>query len=286
MDFDVGLIGLGYMGKAIARRLLAEGQSLRLYNRTAAKMESLVQQGATTAATPRDLAASCDAVLTMVSDDQAFEAVTLGPDGAVEGLREGAVLIDMSTLSAEMVGRVADAVAERGAEMLHAPILGGPVNIYLGNATITVGGDEETLRRAIPLLEKISTPVIHVGPLTNGTRMKMALNITLAHLLAGIAGSLAFAGRAGLDQNQVLSILGRSSGVILERTGERMLSDESGVTFSVRNLEKDQRYFLAAAKKFGLELPTLAAAQKLFEKAIKAGLGEEDYTSLYRFISK
>ncbi|HUX06311.1 MAG TPA: NAD(P)-dependent oxidoreductase [Acidobacteriota bacterium] len=280
----IGLIGLGQMGTAIAQRLLQTNDSLMLYNRTKSKLTPFLQQGAEMAATPAELASRCDAVVTMVSDDEAFTAVVFGPEGIASGINEGAVLIDMSTLTAPAVLRAAEAVRERGADMLHAPILGGPQNLLLGSATITVGGESETFDRMLPMLEAVAKPVLHVGKLTNGTHMKMALNIMLSHLLMGVSSSLAFAGRAGLDQAAVKSILSRVSGSVVERVAGKILSGEQDVTFYLKNLEKDQRYFVETARGMGLELPTIEAAQRLSEKAVEAGLGEENYTAVYRFM--
>jgi 3-hydroxyisobutyrate dehydrogenase-like beta-hydroxyacid dehydrogenase len=282
---EVGLIGLGQMGRAIARRVLVADYRLKIYNRTREKAEIFLQQGAGWASCPRELAESVDVVITVVADNDALEAVVTGPDGVAAGIRPGCVLVDMSTLSPAGVQKSAAAVEERGAEMLHAPILGGPMNVYVGGATITVGGKEEVIRRIRPLLENISRPVINVGPLTNGTHMKLALNIMLSHLLSGIASSLAFAGRAELDQKLLIQIISRAAGHMLERIGEKMLSDDTGVTFSIRNLEKDQRYFLEAAGELNLKLPTIETTQRLLKKALDDGWSEEDYTGLYRLLS-
>lgn len=280
----VGLIGLGQMGKAIARRLLQADYSLMLFNRTRSKLTPLLQRGATQAATPAELAAKCDAVVTMVSDDEAFTAVVLGPEGIASGINEGTVLIDMSTLTAPAVLRAAEAVRHKGADILHAPILGGPKNVFLGSATITAGGDSDTFDRMLPLLEAVSEPVLHVGKLENGTHMKMALNIMLSNLMMGITSSLAFAERTELDQELLKSILSRISGQVVEGIADKILSGEQGVTFYLKNLEKDQRYFVETARGIGLELPTIEAAQRLSKKAVEAGLGEEDYTAIYNFM--
>jgi len=280
----VGLLGLGQMGRAVARRLIAAGYQLKLYNRTASKLVALVREGAAQATTPRELAEVSDIVITTVSDDEAFHSVISGPEGIAAGIGEGAILIDMSTLTAGAIADAAEAVGRRGAKMLHAPILGGPKNVFIGSATITVGGDEADFRRARPLLEAVSQPVFHVGPLEKGTHMKMALNIMLSHLLMGTASCLAFAKRAGLDQELILSTLQRVAGGVIEGSGEKMLGEEEGVSFYMKNLEKDQRYFLEAARTLGIRLPTIEAAQKLFSKAVDEGWGEEDYTSVYRYL--
>lgn len=280
----IGIIGLGHMGRAVARRLQRAGYTLGLYNRTLSKAEAFLQLGASIAPTPEALARVVDVLVTVVSDDRALDELAFGDHGFVGGLRENTVYIDMSTLSEEIVSKVAAAAEKVGATMLHAPILGGPVDVFLGRAAIFVGGDLKVVNRVRPVLHTISQPVHHVGELTKGTHMKMALNIMLTHFLSGTASSLAFAKRAGLNQELVHEILSRIASGVVERIGEKMLSDEKGVTFDFKNLEKDQRYFLAAAKRMGLELPTIAAAHKLFKGALKHGWGDEDYTAVYRIL--
>jgi 3-hydroxyisobutyrate dehydrogenase-like beta-hydroxyacid dehydrogenase len=279
-----GLIGLGKMGRAIARRLMLSGHHLTLFNRTRSKLVSFLVQGAEAAESPAKLAACCEAIITIVSDDEALKAVVFGREGIASGIGRGTALIDMSTLTVEAVQEVAKALRERGADMLHAPILGGPKNIFVGSATITVGGDKKTFTRMRPLLEDISKPVLHVGSLEKGTYMKMALNIMLSHLLMGVASSQAFAERAGLDRGLVQSILTRISGTVVEGIGGKIMSGDEGVTFHLKNLEKDQRYFIDTAKGLGIALPTIAAARKLSKRALKAGLGEADYTAIFRFM--
>jgi 3-hydroxyisobutyrate dehydrogenase-like beta-hydroxyacid dehydrogenase len=279
-----GLIGLGQMGRAIARRLMAAGYHLILFNRTRSRLVSFLQQGAEAAESSAALSACCEAVITMVSDDEAFSELVQGKDGIATGIGQGSVLIDMSTLTAKAVTAAARALRERGADMLHAPILGGPKNVFVGSATITVGGEKSVFLRMRPLLEAISKPVLHVGPLENGTHMKMALNIMLSHLLMGVASSQLFAERTGLDRRLVHSILARASGPVVEGIGEKILSGAEGATFYLRNLEKDQRYFIETAREYGIELPTIAAAQRLSREALDAGLEQEDYTAIFRFM--
>jgi 3-hydroxyisobutyrate dehydrogenase-like beta-hydroxyacid dehydrogenase len=281
---NIGLIGLGHMGKAVSRRLLVAGYPLTLYNRTPSKLAQFIQQGAEKAATPAELAQKCDVVITIVSDDDALEAVALGGGGIAEGVKEGGIVVDMSTLTAATLNRVDAALSERGAELLHAPILGGPMNVFMGSATITAGGGRETFHRILPLLEAISKPVFFVGPLEKGSYMKLALNIMLTHFVTGLSSSLAFANKTGLDPELVLNTLIGAARPVVQRVGEKMLSGDRSATFYFRNLAKDQRYFLETAGEFGLALPTIEAAEKYFEQAVSEGWGDDDFTAIYRYM--
>jgi 3-hydroxyisobutyrate dehydrogenase len=282
----VGIIGLGHMGRAVARKLHAAGDILFVFNRTRSKAESLLQLGARITDSPRQLADNTDVTISLVSDDKAMESIAFGDNGFISGVSVGKFHIDMSTLSESMIERVDEAISDVGGHMVHAPILGGPLDVFNGTATICAGGPKATVQAVLSLLESISRPVYHVGELTHGTRMKLALNIMLTHLFTGIASSLAFARKGDLPEHLVHDILTRISSGIVHKLGEKMLSGDRGITFTVANLEKDQRYFLDAARNLGLELPTIEAARKLFRNAIDVNMAQEDFTSIYHLLLK
>lgn len=280
----VGIIGLGHMGRAVARRLLAARHRVIIYNRTPSKADSLLQLGAVLAPTAGQIAEKADVIFTLVSDDTAIEQLAFGEQGFVQHITVGKVLIDMSTLSEQMVERINRNVREAGGAMLHAPILGGPVDIYSGTATIVAGGAKAQYQKVLPILETISRQVHLVGELVHGTRMKMALNIMLTHYLMGAASSLAFAVRGGLPVPLVLDIIQRIAGGVVQRTGDKMLSGDSGVTFSIRNFIKDQRLFLDAAQRLGVNLPTIEATEALAQRAMEKNMGDEDFTAFFRLL--
>lgn len=281
----VGVIGLGQMGRAVARRLCAGGYKVRVYNRTRSRADSLLQIGARLADSPRALAEAVDVVITLVSNDEALEAVAYEEAGFADSITVGKTYVDMSTLTEGAIKKVQKRVAKAGGKMLHAPILGGPLEVFTGNATIVAGGAKSTFQSVVDILECISKPVHLVGGTpAHGTRMKMALNIMLAHYFSGIASSLAFAERGDLPKNLVHEIVTRIAGNTVERLGAKMLSDEHGLTFSMNNFAKDLSYFIGGAEKLGLDLPTLPAIHGLIEKAVKAGHGDEDFTALYQYM--
>lgn len=282
---SAGVIGLGHMGRAVARRLCAGGYKVRVYNRTRSRADSLLQIGARRSDTPRALAEAVDVVISLVSDDEALEAVAYGDAGFADSITVGKTYIEMSTLTEDAIEKVQRRVQRAGGKMLHAPILGGPLDVFTGNATIVAGGAKSTFQAVVELLERISKPVHLVGGTpAHGTRMKMALNIMITHYFAGIASSLAFAGRGDLPQRLVHDIVTRIAGNVVERLGAKMLSSDRGVNFTMRNLAKDERYFIGGAEKLGLDLPTLNAVHDLAEKAIADGLGDEDFTAIYSYM--
>jgi 3-hydroxyisobutyrate dehydrogenase len=280
----IGIIGLGHMGRAVARRLLAARNRVVVFNRTRNRADSLLQLGAAQASSAAQIAETADVIFTLVSDDAAIEHLAYDEDGFADRITVGKVLIDMSTLSEKTVEGISQRVRQAGGSMLHAPILGGPVDIYSGTATIVAGGAKAQYQKVLPLLEAISKQVHLVGELVHGTRMKMALNIMLTHYLMGTASSLAFAVRGGLPVPLVLDIMQRVASGVVQRTGDKMLSGETGVTFSIRNFEKDQRLFLDAARQLGVHLPTIDATEKLATEAMEKNMGDEDFTALFRLL--
>jgi len=277
---SVGIVGLGHMGINIARKVLAAGYPLTVYNRTMSKAKSLLDLGASWSASPRELAENVDVVITMVSTDEAIEAVVSGKDGLLAGLQTTKALLEMSTLSPEKVTDLNARVKKQGARMLHCPVLGGPVDIYNGTASIFVGGGRATFTSYQGLLEDISANVHYIGALTKATLMKFAMNIMLTHYFIGLSSSINFAKQAGLPPILVHEIITEIAQPVVEKLGEKVLTGGTGVTFSVDNFAKDQRLFLKAVEGLNMNLPTIEAVSKLAEKALKQGKGAEDFTTL------
>src|SRR5918911_5018962 len=173
MTERVGYIGLGIMGRGMARNLLKAGFPLTVWNRTASRMGELVAEGATAATSPSDLAAQCDIIITCVSDTPDVEAVILGEDGVIHGAKSGALVIDMSTISPQATQAIAAKLAERGVQMLDAPVSGGSEGAARGTLSIMVGGDAEQVERAMPLLQAMGQTITHVGGSGAGQTVKL-----------------------------------------------------------------------------------------------------------------
>ena len=188
MTATLGFVGLGAMGGRMARRLLDGGFTLHGYNRTAAKAADLVAAGMKRVASPREAAERAEAVFTMVTDDAALDAVTRGPQGILAGLRPGAILIEMSTVSPAVIHRLADEVAARGAALLDAPVSGSPATLDAGQLSFMVGGDPAVLERARPFLAAIGPTMTHVGPAGLAKSMKIAVNQGLAVQMLVVRG--------------------------------------------------------------------------------------------------
>ncbi len=213
MKPTVGLIGLGLMGGPMGRNLLKAGFPLVVWNRTKAKADDLVREGAKLGADPRAVAEQADVLITIVSDPAALEEVLFGPnggknnDGAMEGLRTGSTLIDSSTVSPELARRVAAACAERGVDFLDAPVTGGTWGAKKGELVFMIGGKAEVLERVRPVLEAVGKKFLLLGPNGAGQTVKLGMNLLLALQVDAFAESLALVTAAGVPAEKLMEVL-------------------------------------------------------------------------------
>jgi 3-hydroxyisobutyrate dehydrogenase len=283
----VALLGLGTMGGGMAQNLLKAGFPLAVYNRTAAKAEPLAAQGARVAETPRDAGQGADVVIAMVGDDVASRAVWLGDDGALAGAREGALLIECSTLSLAWVRELAGLASGRGLAFLDAPVTGSKDAAAAGELRLLVGGDPALIERARPILEAISQRIIHLGPTGAGTTMKLVNNLMVGVQAAALAEGLELAERAGLDLEQVVPLLinGAPGSPIVKGKAARMAArDYDDTQFALQWMHKDATYALRAADEYGVPMPTVAAAREVYQLAKALGYGDADFAAVVEAI--
>jgi len=279
----LAFLGLGQMGAPMARRLLAAGHDVTVWNRTPERADPLVADGARRGSTPAEAGQGVEAAVTMLADPAALDAVLFGPDGLAESLQEGATVIDMSTVGAEAVRGVAERLP-RGVTMLDAPVLGTVPHAEEGQLKIFVGGDQDVFERWRPLLEVLGTPT-HLGPLSAGASMKLVVNSTLGAVMSGIGEALALADALGLDEAMTLDVLADSvvgAGVTRARP-----SIESGTfppRFKLSLARKDLGLVNDAAGRAGLQLRIASAARDWFRSADEEGFGELDYTAVVAHI--
>jgi 3-hydroxyisobutyrate dehydrogenase len=223
MKPTVGLIGLGLMGGPMGQNLLRAGFPLVVWNRTKAKADDLVREGAKLGADPRAVAEQADVLITIVSDPAALEEVLFGSnagknnDGAMEGLRKGSALIDSSTVSPELARRIAAACAERGVDFLDAPVTGGTWGAKKGELVFMIGGKAEVLERVKPVLEAVGKKFVLLGPNGAGQTVKLGMNLLLALQVNAFAESLALVTAAGVPAEKLMEVLQSSmarSGVL------------------------------------------------------------------------
>jgi 2-hydroxy-3-oxopropionate reductase len=286
MAEKVGFIGLGIMGKPMAKNLMEAGYDLVLYNRTLEKAEELAEDGAEVAANPREVAENSDIVVTMLPDSPDVRNVVAGKDGVVEGIQEGALLVDMSTISPVVTEELAAKLGERGALMLDAPVSGGDVGAIEGTLSIMVGGSEEDFERAKPLFDVMGKTVNHVGPTGAGQVTKAANQVVVALTIEAVSEALVLGSRGGVAPEKILDVLsgGLAGNKVMEVKREKFLSHEFDPGFRSELHHKDLGIALAAGREYGVVLPVTAIVDQMLLAMKKKGWGGEDHSALLRVI--
>ena len=288
MKPTVGFIGLGLMGKPMAQNLLRAGFSLIVWNRTRLKAEELMRAGAKLAASPRETAAQCDVLITIVSDPPALEDVLWGAHGALDGLRAGNLLIDSSTVSPEMARRLAGGCAARHVDFLDAPVTGGTWGAEKGELVFMVGGKAEVLERAKPVLEAMGKRFFLLGPNGAGQTVKLGMNLLLALEVNAFAEALALVTAAGVRAERLVEVMQSSMGrsPLLDVKAPLILKGEFPASFPLRLMHKDMRLALELAREYGVTLPTGAAAYTTYSAVKDSSTDDPDFSAVARFWEK
>jgi len=286
MADTVGFIGLGIMGKPMAENLIEAGYGLVAYNRTREKAEEL--DGATVADTPKEVAEQSDIIITMLPDSPQVEEVLSGEDGVLEGIKEGALMVDMSTISPVVTEELADKASERGASMLDAPVSGGDVGAIDGTLSIMVGGGEEDFERALPLFEVMGETVTHVGPVGTGQVVKAANQIVVALTIEAVSEALVLGSKGGVPPEKILDVLGGglAGNKVMEAKREKMLEHSFDPGFRVELHHKDLGIALAAGREYGVTLPVTAIVDQMLETLKMLGRGDQDHSALLTLIEE
>jgi 3-hydroxyisobutyrate dehydrogenase len=282
MSNNVAFLGLGTMGSGMASNLLNAGFPLAVYNRTAAKAQSLVSAGARLASSPAEAASGASIVISMLADDTASREIWTGNDGALEGVIPGTILIESSTVSPSWIAELAALAVAQQAELLDAPVTGSRMQAAAAQLLFLVGGSETALNIATPALKAMGRGVVHLGPVGSGAKMKLINNFLSGVQVASIAEGLAWIERSGLDTGKALSILkaGAPGSPLLGSISERMVNHDYEVNFLLKLMTKDLQYAQAEAANCNVDLKTAAVARCLFEAAIAKGFGDEDMSSV------
>ncbi len=283
----IGFIGLGLMGKPMARNLMQAGAKLVITNRSQGVIEELAKEGMTPAATPRDAAEASDAVICMLSDTPALEQVLMGEQGVFNApsLR-GKLILDMGTSKLLVTRMLAAKALELGAEYLDAPVSGGTLGAEAGNLTIMAGGSDDAFARALPVLQALGAKITHVGPTGAGQVAKAANQVIVGLNIGAVAEALSLAQAAGVDPGKVREALGGgfADSRILEVHGLRMVEGKftPGARCPIQRKDMDQAMELA--EHLGIELPATALSRDLYDRVIAAGDGDLDHSGLIRAI--
>jgi 2-hydroxy-3-oxopropionate reductase len=280
----VGFIGLGVMGKPMAGNLLAAGQELVVHNRSSAAVGELVSSGAESAGSPREVAEACEVVMTMLPDSDAVRSVVLGKDGVLAGVREGSLLIDMSTIHPEASLEIASAAAKTGAVTLDAPVSGGDVGARDATLSIMVGGDAAAFVRARPLLEVLGQRIVHVGGDGAGQIVKACNQLVVAVTIAAVSEALVLGSKAGVDPANILDVLGGglAQNRVMEMRRRNFLEHDFAPGFRIDLHHKDLDIALETGGAYGVPLLMTGLVQQLFRALRAQGHGGDDHSALLR----
>ncbi|MBE2197313.1 MAG: NAD-binding protein [Anaerolinea sp.] len=284
MTETIGFIGLGIMGRGMAHNLLKAGFSVRVWNRTAGRMDELVAAGATAGGSPADVAAHSDITFICVSDTPDVQAVVLGENGVIHGARPGSLVVDHSTISPLATQEMAAQLAEKGVHMLDAPISGGSEGAANGTLSIMVGGDAAQFDRALPAFQAMGKTITHVGPNGAGQMVKLVNQILVVVTMQAVGEALLFAQAGGLDLEKTLTAVagGAAGSWMLSNRGPQVINRDWRPGFTIDLQQKDLRLVLQTADQLGVPLPGVAQVFQFYRTLQQQGLGGEGNHALVK----
>ena len=284
----IGFMGLGIMGVPMVANLLQAGYAPTVWNRSQPGIDACTALGAAAAASPQEVAAAADILITIVTDSADVEAVLVErDDAALNGLAAGSVVIDMSTISPAVTRRLAAQLAGRGVAMLDAPVSGGDTGAKAGTLSIMVGGEADVLERCRPVLAAMGSTITHCGPAGAGQTVKLCNQVAIAGALLGVCEALALAERSDVDQAGMLAAIsaGAAGSWQLSNLGPKIAAADFAPGFMVRLMQKDLRLALEAGADVRQPLPNTALVQQLYYQLQASGLGEEGTQALARVVN-
>jgi len=290
MTETVGFIGLGLMGRPMAKNLLKAGYAVVAHSRSQGPVDDVVNAGATRASSPADVAAKSTRLITMVPDSPDVELVLEGRDGVFSAMQRGTILIDMSTIAPAVARRLAAKAKTLGATMLDAPVSGGEIGAVSGTLSIMVGGEADAFRAVKPILDAMGSPerVIRIGDSGAGQTCKVCNQMVIGGALAAVSEAFALARKAGVNPALVRQALlgGFAASRVLEVHGERILNGNYKPGFRANLYAKDLRIAANTLAEFSTPAPVSAAVHQLVEAQVAAREGEDDYSAMGRVVAR
>ncbi|MFQ6082732.1 MAG: NAD(P)-dependent oxidoreductase [Candidatus Aminicenantia bacterium] len=284
----IGFIGLGLMGKPMARNLIKKGFSLAVYNRTLKKVEEFRKEGIEGYSTPQEVAQDCEVVITMVTDHKAVEEVILGEKGAINNVKPGTVFIDMSTISPRASIKISQKLKEKGCFFLDAPVSGSTWAAQEGTLAIMVGGEKEVYENNLDVLKAMGKKVVYMGPNGCGSYAKLINNLIGATFAGVLAEGIITAEKVGLDVSSLLEILssGAFKSPLIEIKGPKMAVKDYSPQFSLNLMFKDLCYMMETSKELGLPILLGSLTKKIYQAAKNTTDGQLDYAVIVEFYRK
>ncbi len=286
MSTKIGFIGLGIMGKPMARNLMKAGYKVVVYNRSRTPMDELSVDGATTADSPKAVAEQSTVIITMLPDSPQVREVMTGEAGVLAGAQAGTLVIDMSTISPVVTQELAQMAQTRGVRMLDAPVSGGDVGAQQGTLSIMVGGSTEDFEQAKPIFTVLGKTIVHVGGTGAGQVVKACNQIVVALTIEAVSEALVLGSKAGVDPEVIIKVLsgGLAANRVMEVRGPNFLQHNFQPGFKIALHHKDLGIALSAAREYGVALPVTAIVDQMLQSLQQRGQGNQDHSAILTLI--
>ena len=280
----IAYLGLGIMGQGMAANLLKAGYSVTVWNRTPARCEPLIAQGAAQASSAAEAAANAEVVMYCVSDDPAVEELVFGEEGVLAGVKAGQIVIDLTTVHPDTTRREATAYAEKGVRFLDAPVFGSKNEAAKGGLWIVVGGDRDLYEQMKPILELLSETTHYMGGTAMGSSMKLVGNLVVASQLEALGEAMTLATKAGLNPEDVLDVLHVTDfkSPIFDGVGQMLMNRDFTTHFSLKLMLKDANLIAQFAQDLNVPIPASAATREVIKAAVNKGWGEENASAFIK----
>ena len=288
MKKKLGFIGLGIMGKPMAKNLLKAGFNLVVFSRSNGPVEELVKEKALSANSPGEVAEHSEVIITMLPDSPEVEEIILGKDGVIRGTKPGSVVIDMSSINPLVTQEIAKALKEKEVEMLDAPVSGGEIGAIQGTLAIMVGGEEKVFNDCMEIFKAMGKNIVHVGGIGAGGYVKLVNQIIVALNIATVGEAFSLGVKAGLDPQVIYQAIrgGLAGSSVLETKAPMIFGRNFKPGFKIRLHQKDLKNALSTARDLGVPLPLTSLVQQILISLMTDGRGDEDHSALATFFEK
>lgn len=284
----IGIIGTGMLGEAVAQNLLNLGFDVSVYNRTKEKAAEVEKNGATVMNSPKAVADNSELIIIIVKDASAVKEVSFGKNGIIESENKKLIVADMSTIEPSESREIADKFEQKQIQKLEIPVMGGPNVAISGKLVMMASGPKNSFEQCKTIFEKIANKVFFLGTQGTANSIKLAMNLQITMLALSLSEGITLVEKSEVDPKIFLEVLNSTyfKTGMSENKAFKMIDGDYDATFTLSNLKKDISTMISTSKKLGIELPMIMKAEKIYENAIKEGLGNNDYTGIIEYIKK
>ena len=284
----IGIIGTGMLGEAVAQNLLNLGFDVSVYNRTKEKVTKVEKNGATVMNSPKAVADNSELIIIIVKDASAVKEVSFGKNGIIESENKKLIVADMSTIEPSESREIADKFEQKQIQKLEIPVMGSPNVAITGKLVMMASGPKNSFDQCKTIFEKIANKVFFLGTQGTANSIKLAMNLQITMLALSLSEGIILVEKSEVDPKIFLEVLNSTyfKTGMSENKAFKMIDGDYDATFTLSNLKKDISTMISTSKKLGIELPMIMKAEKIYENAIKEGLGNNDYTGIIEYIKK